>query len=116
MTEERRDYDRAFDRLFQKLDEHSDKLEEHASVIKQNRLDMDCIKRGQDDLTKLVTEHVQEENDTLAVVSNFLRDLKGFDTILRYIAIVGKWLLILGSLTGVVWLWDHLIKFISKVP
>ena len=58
--ERRRDYDQAFTRLFQKLDEHSDRLEEHAYVIKQNRLDMDCIKRGQDDLTKLVTEHVQQ--------------------------------------------------------
>ena len=116
MTTERRDYDQAFNRLFQKIDEHSDRLEKHAELIRDNRECMTAIQASQErmelnqnTLTNEVRDHVEEEHETMNIVMNFLRDLKGFDVILKYIGFVIKWFVIIATLGGsLTWIWSHL--------
>ena len=115
MTNERRDYDPSFNKLFERLETHSKQLDSHAEIIKGNQSTLDTLVLNQERMDKKLDDHIDEENATLSVVSNFLRDLKGFDTILRYIGVVGKWTGIVAGVTGVVWAWDHLVQFMTKV-
>jgi hypothetical protein len=63
----------------------------------------------QKNLKLKLENHIKQEDDTFIKVADFLRDLKGFDRILRYIGIGSKWIVMIATLGGLLfWLWDKL--------
>ena len=113
---ERRGYDKKMDLLIESMDQCTIAVKEHAYVINQNRQDLDCVIASQDKLTKLVTTHVEEENETIGLIATYFRDWAGIVRWANRIGKAGKWLGSIGLGTGiVVHFWDKVIHFVKGI-
>lgn len=114
MTEERREYDEQIQELMGKLDDHKELLAEHTYVIRRNRTDLDKLFEAHNKLHSDLTDHMNKEDDTMARVEIFLRDLVGLDHMLVYAGKIAKGVGILAAVGAAVAIaWDsitHLFK------
>ena len=100
--------------LLSKMDDLHLTLTDHADTIRSNRGDLDCVIRGQERLTVMITDHVEEENTTLETVKNFLAGLKGINALLEAVGRVGKAVGVFAIIGGaIVLLWDKVSHGIS---
>ena len=102
MNQDRRTHDEKIQVLLERLEKHKAVIEDHSIDIQHSTNLLDKVIANQENLTKKLTGHIDEETEALEAVSRFLRDLKGFDTILRYIGLAGKWITLIITLGGAV--------------
>ena len=115
MTEpNRRETDAMTLLLLSKMDDLHLTLTDHADTIRSNRRDLDCVITGQEKLTAVITDHVEEENTTLETVKTFLVGLKGINAVLEAVGRIGKAVGVFAIIGGaIVLLWDKVSHGIS---
>ena len=115
MTEpNRRETDAMALLLLSKMDDLHLTLTDHADTIRSNRVDLDCVIRGQETLQKKIEDHVEEESQILNTIAESFRDWAGIARWANRFGTLGKWLASIGVGTGVlVYFWDKIAHWVA---